>query len=38
MKPLRINLLFAVIVTIMATDSCDMFTDEETDKVCGENY
>lgn len=37
MKTLKSKLLIAVLLAFVTVDSCEIFTDEETDKICGEN-
>lgn len=37
MNPQKISLLLSVIISIMTVGSCEIFTDEDTDKICGEN-
>lgn len=37
MKPIKINLLLAILTASLTVGSCEIFSDEETDKRCKEN-
>ena len=37
MKPIKINLILAILTAFLTVGSCEIFSDEETDKRCEEN-